>query len=360
MAQSGTRSCRCRKRFEKEGRIRPRGRTQGDTDATCGSDVGIGGGRRGHLPFLGSGCGSGRIRLHAGGHTLLPHRGTHGRAPGRGRPLRGRSPRRPARDRDRALHLQLPVPGARRHPLHRHRRALHPGRRPGGAGARPARSVAQGRRPRGQDAVASAIGEFAYAVLEDPKDFALIRLDPGVEASPEMCHFGGPTGIFEGDTPDTTVLSTSATASASVLPCPPVPAWPQGFRTPTTSRPSASPCPATRAAGSSRRRPGRRRPRHHRGARVRLRRERGRCRDHGDHPHRAPAGPGVRSSRRPAAARHAVTRAAQPGLPGRSRTLWGWRLRTSRSRRRRRRCTGTRAGSRPRPNPTRCMSASRS
>jgi hypothetical protein len=50
------------------------------------------------------------------------------------------------------------------------------------------------------------VGEFAYAVLEDPKDFALIRLDPDVEASPEMCHFGGPTGIFEGHSPDTTVV----------------------------------------------------------------------------------------------------------------------------------------------------------
>ena len=38
------------------------------------------------------------------------------------------------------------------------------------------------------------IGEFVYAVLQDPKDFALIRLDPSAAASPQMCHFGGPTG----------------------------------------------------------------------------------------------------------------------------------------------------------------------
>ena len=38
------------------------------------------------------------------------------------------------------------------------------------------------------------IGEFVYAILIDPKDFALIRLDPSVTASPQMCHFGGPTG----------------------------------------------------------------------------------------------------------------------------------------------------------------------
>lgn len=50
------------------------------------------------------------------------------------------------------------------------------------------------------------IGEFAYAVLKDPMDFALIRLDPNVEASPEMCHFGGPTGILEGLHPNPVVL----------------------------------------------------------------------------------------------------------------------------------------------------------
>ena len=54
--------------------------------------------------------------------------------------------------------------------------------------------------PKGEGPVAKTgdgarIGEFAYAVLQDPKDFALIRLDPGVEASPEMCNYGGPTGI---------------------------------------------------------------------------------------------------------------------------------------------------------------------
>lgn len=50
------------------------------------------------------------------------------------------------------------------------------------------------------------VGEFAYAVLEDPKDFALIRLDPGVEASPEMCHFGGPTGTNTDVSADTVTL----------------------------------------------------------------------------------------------------------------------------------------------------------
>ena len=49
--------------------------------------------------------------------------------------------------------------------------------------------------PVAKDAGGHRIGEFAYAILQDPKDFSLIRLDPGVEASPEMCQFGGPTGI---------------------------------------------------------------------------------------------------------------------------------------------------------------------
>ena len=46
-----------------------------------------------------------------------------------------------------------------------------------------------------QDVSGQRIGEFVYAVVYAPKDFALIRLDPGVEASPEMCHFGGPRGV---------------------------------------------------------------------------------------------------------------------------------------------------------------------
>jgi hypothetical protein len=54
---------------------------------------------------------------------------------------------------------------------------------------------AKGEGPAAKDASGKRFGEFAYAVLQDPKDFALIRLDPGVEASPEMCNYGGPTGI---------------------------------------------------------------------------------------------------------------------------------------------------------------------
>jgi len=55
-------------------------------------------------------------------------------------------------------------------------------------------SWAEGTGPVARDADGNRIGEFAYAILQDPKDFALIRLDDGVEASPQMCHFGGPNG----------------------------------------------------------------------------------------------------------------------------------------------------------------------
>jgi hypothetical protein len=59
---------------------------------------------------------------------------------------------------------------------------------------------APGSGPVASDADGNRIGEWAYAILQDPKDFSLIRLDPGVVASPQMCHFGGPTGI-NSDTP---------------------------------------------------------------------------------------------------------------------------------------------------------------
>jgi hypothetical protein len=56
-------------------------------------------------------------------------------------------------------------------------------------------SWAPGAGPVARSANENRIGEFAYAILQDPKDFALIRLDPGVQASAGMCHFGGPTAV---------------------------------------------------------------------------------------------------------------------------------------------------------------------
>jgi hypothetical protein len=49
--------------------------------------------------------------------------------------------------------------------------------------------------PVARDGAGAAIGRFAYAILQDPKDFALIELDGGVPLTPQMCHFGGPTAV---------------------------------------------------------------------------------------------------------------------------------------------------------------------
>jgi hypothetical protein len=54
---------------------------------------------------------------------------------------------------------------------------------------------APGTGPEARDAGGNRIGEFAYAILRDPKDFSLVRLDPQVQANAGMCHFGGPTAV---------------------------------------------------------------------------------------------------------------------------------------------------------------------
>jgi hypothetical protein len=83
-------------------------------------------------------------------------------------------------------------------------------------------SWAPGAGPVARDAGGARIGEFAYAILQDPKDFALIRLDPGVAANPAMCHFGGPTGTnsdLPGPLPPTLLNHYgSGLAIGSVLP----------------------------------------------------------------------------------------------------------------------------------------------
>ncbi len=43
------------------------------------------------------------------------------------------------------------------------------------------------------------IGRFVFAVLDDEHDFGLVRLYDGIKADPEMCFFGGPTGIESGE-----------------------------------------------------------------------------------------------------------------------------------------------------------------
>ena len=87
------------------------------------------------------------------------------------------------------------------------------------AGTGPPVSDGEGRR----------IGEFAYGTLKShgtgvgityTRNFALIRLDPGVDASPEMCFFGGPSGLFVTDTTEPLVLHYygSGDAIKDVLP----------------------------------------------------------------------------------------------------------------------------------------------
>lgn len=62
----------------------------------------------------------------------------------------------------------------------------------------------EGLEVRGSDG--NRIGEYAYAIQEDPKDFALIRLDEGVEADPQVPLFGGPTGVNDELTSTSPVL----------------------------------------------------------------------------------------------------------------------------------------------------------
>jgi hypothetical protein len=66
--------------------------------------------------------------------------------------------------------------------------------------ARFERVWARGTGPEAMDPTGRRFGEFAYVVKDDPKDFALIRLDPAAPASPEMCHFGAPHGHYSTDT----------------------------------------------------------------------------------------------------------------------------------------------------------------
>lgn len=81
-------------------------------------------------------------------------------------------------------------------------------------------SWAAGEGPAAQDADGNRIGEFAYAILQDPKDFSLIRVDPGVAVDPQLCHFGGPTGVNADQTSALVVLHHygNGVAIGSVLP----------------------------------------------------------------------------------------------------------------------------------------------
>ena len=69
--------------------------------------------------------------------------------------------------------------------------------------------------PKALDGEGRKIGRFAYGALQShgtgvgvtyDRNFALIRLDPGIESSPEMCFFGGPSGLFTEEPAGTHVL----------------------------------------------------------------------------------------------------------------------------------------------------------
>lgn len=54
--------------------------------------------------------------------------------------------------------------------------------------------------PAAYDAAGKPIGRFVYAYHTDTPEYAsfgLVKLDTRVKASPQVCHFGGPTGIFD-------------------------------------------------------------------------------------------------------------------------------------------------------------------
>ena len=50
------------------------------------------------------------------------------------------------------------------------------------------------------------IGEVVYAVQDDQRDIALIRLDKKVEALPAVLHFGGPTALYTEHSADPVTL----------------------------------------------------------------------------------------------------------------------------------------------------------
>ena len=180
--------------------------------------------------------------------------------------------------------------------------------------------MGQGHRPgRPRTRRATGSGEFAYAVLADPKDFSLIRLDPGVEASPEMCNYGGPTGINDDISDGPKVLeyfgngigigSTVPARSAVALGFPNADhVYAAGLALPGDSG-SGVITDDGRAVGVL--------------VTTGLhglgsRRERGRLRDHGDHPDRPPDRPG--RPRRWASSSHGdrreVARRAAGSAPG--------------------------------------------
>jgi hypothetical protein len=55
--------------------------------------------------------------------------------------------------------------------------------------------------PTAYNSAGRAIGKFVYAVHIDTPDatsFGLVKLDKAIKANPQVCHFGGPTDIYDG------------------------------------------------------------------------------------------------------------------------------------------------------------------
>lgn len=59
------------------------------------------------------------------------------------------------------------------------------------------RTWSPGEGPGAWDVDENYVGEFAYALLGGGTDFALIRAAEGVPVNPAMCHWGGPTGLYD-------------------------------------------------------------------------------------------------------------------------------------------------------------------
>jgi hypothetical protein len=60
------------------------------------------------------------------------------------------------------------------------------------------KSWPDGEGPQALDSTGRHVGNYVFAALEGVRDFAVIKLLPGIEANPQMCHWGGPTGVLDG------------------------------------------------------------------------------------------------------------------------------------------------------------------
>jgi hypothetical protein len=59
------------------------------------------------------------------------------------------------------------------------------------------RKWSPGTGPAALDDVGKRVGTFVYAIRRGTKDFALLLVDRNVKPNPQVCHFGGPTGLYD-------------------------------------------------------------------------------------------------------------------------------------------------------------------